>query len=285
MRRTDERGSESPSAERGPVLPVSARSASLWPALTASLALHALVLVGLLALPGRIAGPARNVRSLEVFLLPPPVVEQQVELTEALPEPPKVESLPAAPSRPVPSTPRPSTEVAPRTVARQLPAPPTRSAPVALPRPPARLPDPEPPPAVVKTGTFAAVGRAESEPSRPDRTVERRSGFDTPSADAAAADRDARVVAGGLFGDGMATPAFASSSGGADEAAITIRFDATTVAPVATKTDSSVQRGGFDDDAPRRKPTRREPPAERFDTPVEIVSKQNPVYTDRKSVV
>jgi TonB family protein len=278
--------------------------------------LHALLLVGVLVLPARLAKNREDPERIDIVFyspadrvreVPPPTPRPQ-----PLPEPKKVvevqqpEPAPAPPKpRVVRNEPPPRVHVPdpprPKLVQRESPKPTVQTDVFKETRP---APVETPPERVARRGGFTDDAAAPSDPNRPARAVSTTAGFATADAEPAPSGQPTRVVADGSFSKGaMSVPREGPTSrrGSVTDTAFTdtaakdspspprsagsvidIAFDSPAAADSTGHTaQGAVQAGAFEDEVvAEKKPLRRSRPVENLDAPVEIVSKPKPVYTD-----
>jgi protein TonB len=213
-----------------------------------------------------------------VFYKPEPRKPAPVPPPEQ-PTPEPVEIVEAEPPPVVRPKPRPKPE-APR-VARKPDAKPEVKKEV--------FPIDPPPPAPVKrrrtprTGGFVTAENRTAPATSQARREVSRTNFATSGAEPAtsAGRSDNRVVAAGSFGTGdLALPPNGTTGPRGSVTRTAFNTDAD-VAPSSARSRGSVQQGGFGDEvAESPRPRRRSLPAEELDTPVEIVSKPKPEYTE-----
>ena len=257
--------------------------------LAVSLAIHAVLVVVMLTLPAQFARKVEKPKHIDIVFYSPDEAERQwtppPELPEAEPEP-----------EPAPV---PIVEIEPPAPPVQAPPPVARKA--APPKP--RVPKPEPPKRTVRTASFEEQTKPDSvvptpkrtarkgsfgdtEPTRPERapssrTVMPAGSFETVSAGTASRPANTRVVAAGQFASGdLTVPRPARPSRGS--AVTTSSFEVAAVdAPARTRPSGSVMQGGFgSEDVAASQPRQRKRPVEDLDTPVSIVSKPKPVYSE-----
>jgi TonB family protein len=247
-----------------------------------------------------LAVPARLTREPE-----PRPIEIVFRAPEREPEPP-------------PPPPEPEPEPQPLEVAEAEPEPPAATPPVVREAPPVeRRVEPAPPPVVARvepprpvrpaprprTGTFAEP--APAAPVRPERVVTSAAAFTARPEPASAVRPEPRAVADGRFGGATALPtvvqgprtgpvvraAFddapapaAPAEAARDRGAVTATSfgDTVAAAPARRAAPATVREGGFGDGAaaapaPSHERLRAAP---RLDTPVEVVAKPKPAYTD-----
>jgi protein TonB len=249
---------------------------------------------------------------VEIVFYSPEELDRPVELPPELPEPepipePEPEPEPVAiaeltpvepsPEPPVPEPPVPEPPVKPvERIVRSEPV----AKPEVAPKPKVRTDvfkteTPAEPAAVASRREARTVGFGETEPqptapvrSRPDRAVQVAGGFsaDAPdSEEAPAGQRNTRVVANGGFSDGaMAVPREGTPPRRSATVARTTFVSEAAGEPAAERTASEVTRGGFQDEAAPKRTTskrKRSVEVEDPDTPVEIVSKPRPLYTEQ----
>lgn len=253
-------------------------------AVVASVALHLLFALGLVLLPARFAEQLEKPRKIDIVFYAPETLEPLLAVVE--PQPPAPQSEP----REVP--PPPPVEVAEVHVPEPRRTPP----PQPLPEPPRRreprsqpvVEQPAAPKPQVRTDLFAA-DRPAAAPTAAPRREARSAGFETPTiADDDVGVSNPRVVAAGSFGGGKVSvpvkgtprPAVGVSSGGFGDAPVGAAEPA--LGRSAGDGSGAVQAAGFGSGvaaapAPRERERRVEAP----DTPVEIVSKARPVYTEQ----
>lgn len=245
--------------------------------LATSLGLHVALLALALLLPAQALRPYTRPDEVRVVfhrrprpvepprrVVPPPPVAKQ--------EPPR--PAPVEPPKPIP-TPPPRREPPPPEIVRK---------PTPTPQPvPAPKPPPPEPPRVVRTNVFRD-DPAPAPAARPAVPAPRTGGFGTAAAQAEPTRSRTRSVASAGFGS--AVPASEPGPVAAQPRATgKAGFDAAPAAeppPAKSPTGTaSVKRGGFGDTVVVRE-TRpvREPAAGKPDTPVEIVSKPRPAYTE-----
>lgn len=244
---------------------------------TVSVALHALLIVVLLALRPPTPQEEEPLPIDIVFYTPPPVVEatQQVVVQ---PEP-KLEPKPKAEPKPlrIVKPPEPRTLVQPEPPVEVPPQPAIEPAPR-----PAPAPAPKVSPAVM-TGSFSQAKITVAAPSRGDRAGAQIGGFGTASAGKPQNKKEtASVVSNTSFSDetssqpreGRASRRGSVSSTGFEASAV--------AAPAAREASGPVKPGAFGDEAVvAQKPRpQRETALAKLDTPVEIVSKPKPAYTN-----
>jgi TonB family protein len=244
---------------------------------------------------------------VEIVFYSPEELDRPVELPPELPEPepipePEPEPEPVAivelkPVEPSPEPPMPEPPVKP--VERIV-----RSEPVAKPEV-APKPDirtdvfksetPAEPTAVASRREARTVGFGETEPqptppvrSRPDGAVKVAGGFsdDAPvTQEAPTGQPNTRVVANGSFSDGaMAVPRQGTPPRRSTTVTRTAFVSEAAGEPATERATSEVTRGGFQDEAaPTRATSKRKlsVEVEDPDTPVEIVSKPRPLYTEQ----
>jgi TonB family protein len=254
--------------------------------LAASAAVHVLLLAGALALPARLARRSEPPERLDLVLYRPPTVQPEAVAppppAPAPPEPKPVaiaKAKPVAPPPPVPVPPRPDPEPPAPAIARSAPPP----APPVEPEPAPVARRAEPPRPVVRTQVFGEA-QSGSAPVAATARVEARTGtFGRDAAAAAPRPLGPRSVAAA----GFAAPVAAAPATGSERGSVMpASFDLVS-APAEPRPPSrgagSVKRGGFGDGGGGGAPQAPRPPqrpGERPDTPVEIVSKPTPRYTD-----
>lgn len=245
-----------------------------WIPIPCSVAIHVILFVVVVNLPGRSPGPGvRSRPPVDIVFYPEPLPLELV--AEPLP-PPVPEPQPQRPRESPPSPPVPETIVQ---QAEPVPAPPPPVA-VTPPEPPA--PDPRPAIAEVRTRVFAAL-----EPVEPDRPAPERQlrpsvfGGTGPVSETPVAEKRRAVM--GLFSTNrgprdlvVAAGAQVASPSGFGDASRPV-----TGRSAAAVNNGSIERGSFGDavavvrPAGPRELSRPEP-----DVPVEIISKPRPAYTD-----
>ena len=259
-----------------------------------SVVVHVVVLGGLLGLSVLTSGTLASIvssRTVMVFPQPLPVPEAPVERPPA-PRPIESPRLEAPP--PVDTPPPPVREIPPARIEPRLEPVPVRAEVVPLPMPSA----PKPPPVIV--GAFpsdSAVART-PEPRREVRT----SGFEPPTAKAPeiktggttvgafdvpagtadprpGTDRPSTVVAAAGFGSAGATPKQPTSPGTVTDAGFG-GAAGTSRAKTSEAGRGGVRTSGFEGQPAPQKAAPEAPPAPRIDTPVEILFKPTPAYTD-----
>ena len=261
-----------------------------WRPLLASAVLHVLLVAVFLVLPGPFLKDEEP-EPVEVVFYSPEDLERALELPEPEPAPEEIAEL-----QPVERVVRhqpvkaPEPEPEPRTA---LPEP-------ARPRPTVRTDlfktetTPEPTAVVsrqqTRTGSF---GEAEPEaivPARaqPERTVQTAGGFadDVPDdSEAPTGQRNTRVVASGSFpDDAMAVPREGKPARRGGTVTHTTFVSEAADPTVTPRVAGEVSRGGFGAEEAAARPAskrRRTIDVEDPDSPVEIVSKPRPVYTDQ----
>jgi TonB family protein len=230
----------------------------------------------MLTLPARFGRKVDEPEPIDIVFYSPDVMEPEVIPAPELPEPEPVEIVEVEPPEPprVPLQPEPPTDVAPP-VARNEPSPPPRAEPVA----PPPVPKPEP---VKRTVRTAILGDTRSERVRSDRAVAPVGGFDVVSEDDAPSGREnVRVVANGSFSNGDVTVPREGKAPRGGSVMNTSFNIGEAERPAARGTSGTVQQGGFGSgEVAVRKPRQRQRPAASPDTPVAIISKPRPVYTD-----
>jgi TonB family protein len=232
-----------------------------------SVAAHVAVVGVLLALPK--SSPVREAMDdavRVVFFAPEPKAPSPVAVIPPRPAPrpkpvPKPEPVPRPVVPPPPRAPEPAPAPPPVEVARVTPPPP--------PPPPARKP---------VTGLFADA------PASPAPTLARKAavasaGFEVQPAVASVAPRAPRAVAPVGFAD-EAAPTAAPSRTVRPVASTGFESEASPTARV-TVTRPTVQAAAFDAKADAPAPRARARRADAADTPVEIVSKPRPAYTEQ----
>ncbi len=242
--------------------------------LMTSAAVHLVLFAGMWLLSGRFVERDQEPRRIDIVFYTPPAPPPEV-VREVAPAP-RPRPVEVARVEPVerPPAPRPQPVPRPR---RQTPRPVAEQPPVVARREPAPVETRR----EVRTTTFeeAPQTAAATTPERKTRTgtFGRSAGSAEEPTGAAT-----RVVASGRFGGGSVSvprpgnpaPRRTVTSTGFDAAAVA---DAE---PASAARVASVRQGGFGDTvAAAPAPRRRERPAQRLDTPVEIVSKPAPVYT------
>jgi len=281
--------------------------------LVASAVLHILLVAAFLVLPGPFLEDDEP-EPVEIVFYSPEDLEQPVELP---PEPPAPEPIPdpepepepvkiaeLQPVEPLPTPERPTSKLTP-------PEPPPKPVEKIVRHEPVKQPEAKPKPTVhtdvfkteaapeptvvasrrpSRTGSF---GEVEAKPNAPARsqdatTVQSVGGFADDASDdseAPTGQRDTRIVASGNFGDdAMAVPREGKPARGGGTVARTAFVTETADEPVRPRTAGEVNRGGFEDDEAAARPAsdrRRTVEVEDPDSPVEIVSKPRPVYTDQ----
>ena len=285
--------------------------------LVASAGLHILLIAAFLVLPGPFLRDEEP-EPVEIVFCSPEDLERPVELPPELPAPepipdpePEPEPEPVEIAELQPVEPPPTPEPPPRRVekiVRHEPPKKTELKPEPIPAAPEPAkPKPTvhtdvykteaaPEPTVVassrqsRTGSFGEVESKPSEPapSRTARTVQPVGGFADDASDDSSAPvgrRNTRVVASGSFGDdAMTVPREGKPARGGGTVARTAFVSEAADERAAPRTASEVARGGFEDDAASPRPAskrRRTVEVEDPDSPVEIVSKPKPLYTDQ----
>jgi TonB family protein len=270
----------------------------------ASAALHIVLVAAFLVLPGPFLKDD-DPEPVEIVFYSPEDLERPVELPPELPEPEPAEVAELQPIEPPEPAPEPPPEPVERIV-RHEPTP----EPVPEPRP--AVPEPARPKPKVRTDVFktdtpaepkvvasrkkartGAFGEAETEPraptrTQPDRAVQAVGSFSDDSPDtpeAPTGQRNTRVVAASSFGDDTMTVPREGQPARRGGTVVQTAFVSETVSqPAAPRATGEVSRGGFEDEEAAARPTgkrRRTVVAEQPDSPVEIVSKPRPVYTDQ----
>ena len=269
--------------------------------IAASAAFHLLAIVGMMLIPK--ADPLADAsKATRVVFYAPKLRDTAPPPMPAVPEPaPRPQVEPPRPRPEPPPLPRaepPKPRPAP-TVVRERPAPSEpRPEPVRRETRPAGFVTPvmaeAVPPAprrAARTGSFGATTEAAAQTSDVTPSVARVGGFatetDAPAAEGARSDAP-RVVARGSFGNDNGTVSSVAPT--ARPASVTVAstgFGSGPTGPATagpTRRTGTVTQGGFGDaDAPAPEPrsaSRRVRPAENPDTPVEIVAKPRPVYTE-----
>jgi len=268
--------------------------------LAASLTIHAVLVVLMLILPARFGGQTDEPEPLDIVFYKPEAVEpqpiplQELPDPEPQPQPPEIAEV----EPPPPLRPEPPPEIR-QPIARNEPPPRPRAKPV----PPPVKPKPEPPKRTVRTAVLAetrpqpvaqpprrvarTAGFGETEAPRQQRTRTERTvapvgGFATAAADDAPLGREnTRVVASGSFSTGKVNvPREGKRPRGGS--VINTSFDVADAEPTSShRATGSVKQGGFGSgETVAPQPRRRKRPVENPDTPVAIVSKPTPVYTD-----
>jgi len=278
--------------------------------LAASAVLHVLLIAVFLVLPGPFLKDEEP-EPVEIVFYSPEELDRPVDVPLELPEPepmpePEPEPVEIAELKPVEPPPEPPVKPVERIVRHEPVA-----MPEAAPKPRPAVPEPAKPKPTVRTDVFktetpsepttvasrtqtrtGGFGEAEPEPAapvrpRPDRAVKVVGGFsdDAPVAsDAPTGQRNTRVVANGRFSDGaMAVPREGTPPRSGGTVTRTAFVSEAADQPAAARTASEVNRGGFQDEAAPTKTSKRKRSVEVEDpdTPVEIVSKPKPLYTDQ----
>jgi TonB family protein len=251
-------------------------------AIATSLAIHVALLAIALVVPAETLRPYTRPDEVRVaFHRRPRPVEPPRRVVPPPPPPPIAKQEPPRPApveppkpKPIP-TPPPRREPPPPEIVRKATPPPK---PVPAPKPP-----PPEPPRVVRTNVFRD-DPAPTPAARPAAPAPRTGGFGTAAAQAEPTRSRTRSVASAGFGS--AVPASEPEPVAAQpRATVKAGFDAapaTEPAPAKGPTGTaSVKRGGFGDTVVVRETLpAREPAAGKPDTPVEIVSKPRPAYTE-----
>lgn len=280
----------------------------------ASAALHIVLVAVFLVLPGPFLKDDEP-EPVEIVFYSPEDLERPVELPPELPEP---EPIPEPEPEPEPA-PVEVAELKPLDPPPPAPEPPARPVerivrhePEPVPEPPPVRPEPAKPKPKVRTDVFktdtpaeptvvatrnqtrtGAFGEDETESSapvreRPDRAVQAVGSFAADSSDAREAptgQRNTRVVASGSFADdSMPVPREGQPARRGGTVARTAFVSEVVDEPTAPRATGEVNRGGFEDEEAAARPAgkrRRTVEAEELDSPVEIVSKPRPVYTEQ----
>ncbi|MDH3626379.1 MAG: energy transducer TonB [Acidobacteriota bacterium] len=244
-----------------------------------SVAIHALFVAGLLILPGRLPKRERPPKPVDIVFYQVPVDEFTPPQPKVIPPKPKPEPKPEPKPKPKP---KPRRKTTPKPAAPE-PVVVAQARPVAEPEPtPVPRPKPRPKPrAKPSVGSFGTSTVATRQPEPRARSLKPR-GFSGEVSPTTLKTEPRRTVAAGNFAAEEAKPRVAptpqrdttvASGGFSGEAADAPR---TTARPTTT-----VQRGGFgDEEAPAAEPRRRLPSPANPDTPVSILSKPKPIYTD-----
>lgn len=276
----------------------------------ASVAVHVLFAVGLILLPSRFVDRQKPKKIEIVFypptkpkLTPPPVVPEPepppVEVAEVKPPKPKPKPKPVVEPEPEPppqivrnDPPRPKpkpkvkTDVFKEPVVAEKKAPPKRTTHTGG-FTKTKKPEPAPAPArraVARVGNFA--DKPDVEPSTPaKRVVSRLDDFETGSdnREAPVGQENTRVVAAGHFGGGAVSVPREGKPRAAATTVVTTAFNDTDTAGNGggPRPEGTVQPGGFADGAvATQQRNRRARPAADLDSPVSIISKPKPVYTE-----
>lgn len=274
--------------------------------------IHILLIAIFLFLPGPFLKDDEP-EPVEIVFYSPEELERRVELPPELPEPePEPEPVEIAELKPVEPPPAPPITKPPVKPVERI----VRNKPVAKPEvePQSRpaVPEPAKPKPTVRTDVFktetpsepavvasrretrtAGFGETEPEPAAPARSRSERSvkvagGFsDEPPdvSDAPPGQRNTRVVASGSFSDGaMAVPREGTPPRRGDTVTRTAFVSEAADKPATARAAGQVSHGGFEDGAtPTKQPSKRKRSVEveEPDTPVEIISKPKPRYTDQ----
>ena len=279
----------------------------------ASAALHILLVAAFLVLPGPFMKDDEP-EPVKIVFYSPEELERPVELPPKLPEPepipepepePEPEPIKVAELRPV--VPPPAPEPPAKPVERIV-----RHEPEPAPKPLPAVPEPAKPKPKVRTDVFktdtpaeptviasrkqartGAFGEAETKPDAPalprsDRTVQTVGNFSDDAPDepeAPTGQRDTRVVASSSFGDeAMAVPREGQPARRGGTVTQTAFVSEAADQPAAPRATGEVSRGGFEIEEAAAPPTgqrRREIEGEEPESPVEIISKPRPVYTEQ----
>jgi TonB family protein len=235
--------------------------------LLVSLVIHAVLVVVMLMMPARLAKKKDKPERIDiVFYSPAEPLEQRFI---PLPEPPK--------ERPPQPEPVKIAQV-------ELPEPPVEALP---PKPRVESPPParktRPPKRKVKTANF---GKKQPDPVaqtnvRTARAVVPAGSFGASLSGSPAGTSTTRAVAAGSFGSSDLTVPRAAPPSRAS-AVISTSFDAGAAGrPTRSGPAGSVKQGGFgSEEAAPAKPRQRKRPTEELDSPVAIVAKPKPIYTD-----
>ena len=266
----------------------------------ASAVLHVLLVAAFLVLPGPFLKDDEP-EPVEIVFYSPEELDRPADLLPELSEPePMPEPLPEPERKPVEIAELKPVEPPVKPVERIV-----RNKPVAPPEPAKPKPTlrtdvfktetPSEPtvvasPRATRTGAFGEAEAESTAPVRPepDRTVQVAGGFSDDAPDAAETppgQRNTRVVASGNFSDdAMAVPREGTPPRRGGTVTSTAFVSETVDEPAAARTAGEVNRGGFgNEEAPTRKTSqrRRSVDVEDPDSPVEIVSKPKPLYTDQ----
>jgi TonB family protein len=270
----------------------------------ASAILHIVLVAAFLVLPGPFMKDDEP-EPLKIVFYSPEELERPVELPPEPPEP-QPEPIEVAELRPVvppPPAPKPPAKPVERIV---------RHEPEPVPKPLPPVPEPAKPKPEVRTDVFkadtpaeptvvasrklartGAFGEAETKPGAPlaprsDRTVQTVGDFSDDASDdpkAPTGQRDTRVVASSSFGDeAMAVPREGQPARRGGTVTQTAFVSEAADEPATPRATGEVNRGGFEVEEAAARPAgqrRRTVEGEEPDSPVEIVSKARPVYTEQ----
>jgi TonB family protein len=262
--------------------------------LVISFAIHAVALAVLVVMTVLFPSKSADPEPIDVVFYQPDELEPEpIEPPEPI-EIPKVEPPPPPPPEPI----RPEPKVKPEPKRPEPPKP--------RPAPKREQPKPPPPKPEPVTGAFADAEPAAPKETRPERTIAKTGfGADSPKPEPAGTQKP-RVAAAGSFSDG---PMAVRSQGSRDGSVTATGFtdapsgetassrgprgsvastgftgSAPTTSPGSGRSSGSVQEGGFGDTVvvePKRTREDRVRSIPDLESPVEILSKPKPLYTDQ----